>query len=401
MFDEIKNAFFATNSIESTVELTGFNEYKVRRALITMGLWESERSREVRALLDKGLNKEEIAERLHLSIKGLESYMPYTRGAYFEKVTDDTRDSKSYRKRMKVAKDRQVNKSNNIQERRDFEMEQKMTKVYKLRLELLADDEELEVLRELGHVREKLSRTIVVPSTMQLNQLNYAIQKCFGWENSHLHHFVLSDAKFEEIIKGDLDEWKKLAGVWFRCYDALGDNEDLYYLDDYDGRYSFRTWLKRKYSRKGVYDPASERYDVVQDFAKDVELRKDTFRKNSTKMDDLRCTLLELGGEELLERLEIKDVLNLDEAFYYEYDYGDGWKVKIDFIEEMDGVDSPICVDADGYNVLDDVGGVWGFCEFLKGLKGLENGHDYAPDSIEWAKDLGWRKVMRKAEKIL
>ena len=237
---------------------------------------------------------------------------------------------------------------------------------------------------------------------MQLNRLNYAIQKCFGWENSHLHHFVLPDETFEEMTKGgDLEEWTKLAGVYFRCYDALGDNDDLYYLDDYDGRCSFRTWLKRKYSGKGVYDPASERYDVVQDFAKGVELRKDTFRKNSTKMDDLRCTLLELGGEELLERLEIKDALKLDEAFYYEYDYGDGWKVRIEFVGEVDEVDTPICVDADGYNVFDDVGGVWGFCEFLKGLKGIDNDHGYEPNDIEWASSLGWRKRMPKPESIL
>ena len=95
MFDEIKEVFLRTHSIDETVEETGINEYKVRRALITLGLWESRRSSEIVALKDQGLTTEEIADKLCLSVKGVESYLPYTRGAYLETITQNSIDSKN------------------------------------------------------------------------------------------------------------------------------------------------------------------------------------------------------------------------------------------------------------------------------------------------------------------
>ena len=53
------------------------------------------------------------------------------------------------------------------------------------------------------------------------------------------------------------------------------------------------------------------------------------------------------------------------------------------------------------YNVFDDVGGVNGFCNFLKGLNGEDNDFGHEPDSYYWANDLGWRPIMSKPEKIL
>ena len=460
VFDEIRTAFLSTGSINGAIEKTGYNKYKVRRVLLTLGLWESRRSREIKALIDEGLSKEEICERLHLSMKGLESYMPYQRGAYLEYETKDTVYSKAYRERMRMAKDRQVAINNKIEEKGEMKVEfddMKDLKVYKLRLELvIEDEEELEILRKYGKAENGISRTILAPSSMQLNRLNYAIQKCFGWENSHLHHFSLNDETFSEMTKGgDLEEWRKLAGIYFRCYDVTSNKDDSYYFDDYDGRRSFKNWLKRKYSEYSIYRPKSEKYEVVQAMASHLKSTENAFGeilykehpndfKKPTKLDNLRDVLYELGGEELLERLELKDVLALDDEFYYSYDPGDGWKVRIVLEEQYENkyeapespipglilislteehrledanpnvegelrepvrkvmaTLAPICLEADGYNVFDDVGGVWGFCEFLKGLKGIDNDHGYEPEHIEWARSLGWRKAMPKAEKIL
>jgi len=55
---------------------------KVRRVLITEGLWSSPTSRKIAALLKEGFKKEEIAERLHCSVHAVEFYLPYKRGAY-------------------------------------------------------------------------------------------------------------------------------------------------------------------------------------------------------------------------------------------------------------------------------------------------------------------------------
>ena len=414
MFEAIREAFLRTKSIDRTVEETGINEYKVRRALLTLGLWESGRSREVKALMELGLSKQEIADKLCLSVKGVESYLPYDRGAYLLDETQDSVDSKNYRERMRTAKGKQVKtmkrKGGNTN-MNDFE-ELRNLKVHKVKLSLETHGDELEVLRKYGKAKDGITRTILVPSSMQLNRLNYAIQKCFGWENSHLHHFVLSDGDFLRITDNDLEKWKSLAGKVFRCCFTDGESDDYYYLDDYDGSCSFKTWLKRKYSMPYNYRPDCESAEAI---------RKELQYVKKTGGQDLKYSLLECGGDELLERLAIGDAFMLSNEFFYEYDYGDGWRVRIELLEEYENKDSnpgiedklgeligkvmatlaPICLDVDGLPVFDDIGGIGGFCDFLKGLHGEENDHGYAKEDLDWAKSLGWNGRINKADKLL
>ena len=268
MFELVREAYLRTGSIGETVRETGENEYRVRRALITMGLWESDRSQEVKALMGLGLSKQEIADKLCLSVKGVESYLPYDRGAYLLDETQDSADSRNYRERNRSAASRQVRGPGKAPGRDSSEQSEPGggqgdggdmegpigwpdgEGVYLARLGLSIPDLDcLDALRALGRAREGISRTVLVPSSMQLNRLNYAIQKCFGWENSHLHRFVLGDEDFKRITGNDLEKWKSLAGKVFRCHFADGGgNDDYYYLDDYDGSCSFKTWLKRKYA---------------------------------------------------------------------------------------------------------------------------------------------------------
>ncbi len=104
-----------------------------------------------------------------------------------------------------------------------------------------------------------------------------------------------------------------------------------------------------------------------------------------------------------------------DEIFY-NYDFGDSWKVSIkgscgceDLIEAgritQDEIDDaivqvyttyrPVVIAQDGLSVFDDVGGMTGYCEFLKGTYGkgkYEGLYDYGnkKENLEWAKGLGW-----------
>lgn len=409
MFEAIRNAFLRTGSIDRTVEETGINEYKVRRVLLTLGLWESERSREVKALLDQGLSKEEVAETLSLSMKGLESYMPYTRGAYLEKDTPDSVHSKKYRQGKESALKRQVKRSTSkISDGGNVIMkDSKAIKVYKVKLSLEVDEEDLEALREFAGVKEGIIRTVLIPSSMQLHRLNYAIQKCFGFQNSHLHHFCLYDDDFLRLTGNDLEKWKPLAGKVFRCFFTDGDTDDYYYLDDYDGVHSFNSWLKRKYSRPYDYEPFCESMEVIEG-----EL---PYVKKEERYDDLRVSLTECGGDELLERLSIEDVFKISHEFRYRYDYGDNWKVRIKLLEEYGDSDlaqpeavkkvketlAPTCIYAEGLPLIEDVGGVSGFCDFLKGMHGTRNNRDYVKEDIVWAKSLGWSGRLAKAEKLL
>lgn len=133
-------------------------------------------------------------------------------------------------------------------------------------------------------------------------------------------------------------------------------------------------------------------------------------------------------------------------SLIYKYDYGDGWEIKItctnawfnrstyardeegsmrrdrngfvqenalyvdafgneitgeflDKIKSIEKNEKPICIAWDGINLVDDVGGISGFCKFLETI----NGDDPEEKKFykSWAKGLGWIGRMPKPENIL
>lgn len=141
------------------------------------------------------------------------------------------------------------------------------------------------------------------------------------------------------------------------------------------------------------------------------------------------------------------------EELYYSYDYGDDWCVKITCVEaytasdnydlfyskqwkEVGGVKivpqripvskltytdrtgnqiddktlweqlqyvyiqkKPLCVMTDGLDVMDDVGGIYGYIEFLKTINGKDL--EEKVDMLTWAKGMGWTGRKKKPENIL
>lgn len=61
--------------------------------------------------------------------------------------------------------------------------------------------------------------------------------------------------------------------------------------------------------------------------------------------------------------------------------------------------EKPVCIAWDGMSLVEDVGGIGGFCEFLEIINGtdLETKKSYK----EWAKSLGWTGRMPKPENML
>ncbi|XME01135.1 GNAT family N-acetyltransferase [Lachnospiraceae bacterium C1.1] len=126
----------------------------------------------------------------------------------------------------------------------------KKPEVLKLHLELKmkrASREDVEVLRRLGKVeKDRITRDILVPADITLHALSYAIQRSFGWQNSHLHCFKYPAAVFQEMTGGKeeprddvyakydglVTEWIKLCGLYFRF--PTTEYEDLYWDDDYE-----------------------------------------------------------------------------------------------------------------------------------------------------------------------
>ena len=112
----------------------------------------------------------------------------------------------------------------------------------------------------------------------------------------------------------------------------------------------------------------------------------------------------------------------ITDVLYYNYDFGDNWMVKItasencpDLVEsgritqlELDKANvkcrevyRPVLIARDGEMVLDDVGGLSGFADFLKDInpdftrmtpEEKEEAKERKKEMLTWAKSLGWHR---------
>lgn len=352
IYNQIVKAYDECPSVQAISVALGVSKMTVQRVLITEGLWESKRSREIVELAKQGKTAEEIANALYLSLKCVQNYMPYKRGMRQERVTANAKTAKQKRERMRIALEGQRGKfaspsiTDRIQmdenmlrkEREQFENMMKnvdklfdkesrpdtsvkkyIPSVLKLRFELVNEDgsclnlsqEDKAVLSKYAKMKGGFIREAIVPSGISLNALNYMIQRLYGWQNSHLHRFTLTKDTFNAITEqGDLKAWERLCGVLFRFPNE--DYADQYCADDYDGTQSFKTWLKNKYS--GAELPFS-----VGDTYLDNQLQVEAFEKSRQNQDMMRSatTLDELiqavdfggDGEDLVERLSLLELL--------------------------------------------------------------------------------------------
>lgn len=346
------------------------------------------------------------------------------------------------------------------------------------------------------------------------------IQRAFGWQNSHLHQYLLPEEVFQKmtggknrqdecgrtLYDGKLTDWIDLCGVYFRF--PCDDFEDIYWDDDYKQGVSIKTWFRKKYTAPYYYGGKWEHYAFANATAKSLitenpvirvtpsfdewmEMKKNGIdvSKQKDKMIPVTDATIEQVGlgfesrmDELLERLKVTEVLAakdekvpddiraavqfvakrlakvneeievtpITKSLKYNYDYGDGWEVDIvmeekyytknrldtafegnvdgfvvvpneeGLIEEARAYDmsdhlqdellskiiqiveikgKPICIFADGLPVMDDVGGVHGYIDFLMTSR---LGNQEERDEIrDWASGMGWTGRMYKPENIL
>ena len=238
VYYQIVELYKEHGSINKVVELIGgsASKIKVQRVLITEGLWSSKTSREIGDLFRKGKTPQEIADELKISIKNVQSYLPYTKGAYFENETSDSKASREYKQRNRHAARVQVRHVvpayTEAQKPRMFSPPKKMCRLH---LELRCDlnEHEKEILRRFGKVKQTIYRDIAVSPSITLHALHYAIQRAFGWQNSHLHHFSL-DPSYEcktvtELTGDTFANWRKLCGRYFRFPVDVNDDEEMVY----------------------------------------------------------------------------------------------------------------------------------------------------------------------------
>lgn len=212
MYERIIEEYLLTESVKQTAENLGTTPITVRRVLITEGLWHSQTSDAVGELFAMGVSTEQIAEKLTMSLKNVQAYIPYTRGSYHAAEKSlSSQQSQQYRERKQIALNGQVSAQYNIRPNSPLkggqdEMTQTKTPTQMLHLRLELDTDDLDYTRRKnlvrhGKVTEGLIRDVIVPNTMTLHALHYLIQKCFGWQNSHLHHFTLPQELFDRITE--------------------------------------------------------------------------------------------------------------------------------------------------------------------------------------------------------
>lgn len=323
----------------------------------------------------------------------------------------------------------------------------------RLHLELKDDglsDYEKRMLKRYGESvsGDSITRDILIPSDMPLHNLHYAIQKLFGWQNSHLRRFYLPEEVYHKLTSGTVRGWANLVGILFQPPSEA--ENDLFWDDDYE-KGSINVWLRKKYTGPytygGVYeDPEVARADaeaLMQRFNM-VEVREyfaDFWERSRSDINaepkiikkapliDLtlkemdNAIVFESGPENLLERLEINKLLAaqgeeisteslfpVTEKLIYNYDYGDNWEINItrykdcldllhhniidkNELREAEYIvlnkHKPVCLHKVGLSVIDDVGGLSGFADFL-GLIYEGDSKEETSNARAWAKRLGW-----------
>lgn len=490
-------------SIRAVAAQFDLSRTKVRKILITLGVIESDITEKALVLKESGMGLKQIADELCCSMSTVSTYLPYDTVIYNgeERSSGAIRHEK-YRMRNKLAADKQVQKNEKTRKEWKEDMEKQEFKVVRLKLELNIDGADMDVLKKYGRVKEGITREVLVPADISLHALNYVIQKAFGWQNSHLHHFSLPDGKFNNLTQNSFIKWADYCGIYFRF--PSDDFEDLYWDDDYDESVSVKTWLRRKYTGSYQYHGCSEHFmeakSAVSDFIaengsmrvppsfaewmnmskeerEEIQAHPRVKKITDITCDEMREYFAGMGGlDELLERLKVTEILGkeasadslrllvenanrrfevndtavfneyscrqnmsrldgtalpLTDELFYEYDYGDGWEVRIKLEDEYCSDDAwddtdkdgeliegelcdqikavitkrrPLCIALDGLPVLDDVGGIRGYCEMLTGLHGEGSehfGYDDPEVTKEWARMQGWTGRMNKPDKLL
>lgn len=505
LYNKIIEFYAKTNSVKKTAEELKVSVIKVRRVLITEGLWSSETSRKIGQLYAQGMTVKEIAEMLHYTEKNVQAFLPYSRGVYGDGKSMDAVRSKEYRERNQQAAEKQVGSSADAP--KGFERNEELEEdecldgrpiALKVHMELKINDcseQEMKVLQKYGKMDEAISRDILVPADITLHALHYAIQRLFGWQNGHLHHYAFPEDVFKKLTGNKLSRWCSLTGIYFRF--PTEELDDLYWDEDYMPDRSIKSWLKSKYRGPYHYGGLGDYYFENQQNvamlkrelpAFEVRPSFEEFHRNSGRSFNKppRVVALEnatveefersvdLGGglDHLLERLTLMEFLylpnnryflddidetvrfledgldgmltrwnstlaNIDSQYeqfcelvafttvrmqaqsdklQYFYDYGDGWEVEISITDayymkdlDMDRESdlfrvlksrTPLCLAADGLPVFDDIGGIWGYIDFLSILHNSEDEIE-REDMRDCARSLGWTGRMPKPQNIL
>ncbi len=381
---KVSESYKKTASLQKTANVFGISYSKVRKILITLGEYETDFSLEVGEKRKEGKSISEIAAEMKTSANRVAAFLPYENNLYkAPNLTTDAKKSKLYRKRIEVAREKfvgnrtgkpKIMSEENIlltgEEKHmnnNYKNDTNSFEAVRLHLELKGEylnDEEKRILSKYGEssTGESISRDILIPSDIPLHHLHYAIQRLFGWQNSHLRRFILPEEIYNRLTDSTVKGWADFVGILFQ---PPGEHEhDVFWDDDYQSG-SIKTWLRKKYTGPYSFHGIMEDYERAQNDIKRLIERfsmlevcesfndyynrskgKDNVKRRILKKAPLiELTLQEMnnsiymegGTENLLERLEVskvlafkdesvlnnKDIFPVTRELIYNYDFGD------------------------------------------------------------------------------
>lgn len=82
--DEIKSTYAKAHSVKRTSKLCKVSTCVVIKVLITIGIYPTDRTKEITRLRLMGMSTDEIAEYLNVKPRTVKKYYPYVRGTYSE-----------------------------------------------------------------------------------------------------------------------------------------------------------------------------------------------------------------------------------------------------------------------------------------------------------------------------
>lgn len=355
LYHQIVSAYKQTGSVDRTAQLCGTYPIKVRKVLITEGLWHSKKSDAVNSLRNRGYSVSEIAETLGMDEKNVQFYLPYTDHTFSAEKSESRTRVRNFRERCRKNEEGSLFRGNkneeespkgfcfmdsreayacNIAELGNDSNRQAVWNGYQLHIELIQnawgsenedgydifrDEKNVVSLRSLLKTKHGISRDIIVPGKMSLHQLSYVILELFGFMNNHLHHFSLPKPLFRQLTGETTANWAEMCGVYLHV-PVTEDFSDLYWDDDYKQGKSAKTWKRSK------YEGLKKNYAVGETYIDSLRLLKEEMDWIREAMEDEgdHRSFQDLSMEEyrreyavpgevnmLLERLKVEELFSL------------------------------------------------------------------------------------------
>ena len=117
LYQEIIRTYLDCDSVAETSKITHVSEVRVRKVLLTEGLWSSKTSVLVQHHLEEGKTTEEIAGILQTTVKAVQQYLPYRKGMYGQENRSTSAEySAEYRNRIRTAQERVLKRNQSVLE---------------------------------------------------------------------------------------------------------------------------------------------------------------------------------------------------------------------------------------------------------------------------------------------